>query len=379
MKLLTKLFGIALLALFGLLSACHKPDIFLPGNGGGKPGNGGTNNPGNPIPEYVVNVKAVIGIGSIVYDSIPATLFITSWDSNNVVHEKQVSLKPGTNPIALNKSHLRYNFKLTQWGITGQRAFTKAEVAEGSLITLGGSREARKLKLEEKFLLAAGEYRPDGKSVYSYNTDGTLNQIEFYQKRPQHADLKLYYTDRYHYISGKLEKISRFDQDLKEVGVTNFFFQEGGRISNMQEKIYDRETGASVDYAYENGNGSIQINYLFSNGHAMEYNMTFKGGNKVQEEARTSTGGGEGGTFTYDFNINPFAHMNMPNMYLSNMSINNMTGQQKSYGGNIPSTIPYKYEYRYDDEGYPVELIRSFKSPATNTELYKIKTVFTYL
>ena len=110
----------------------------------------------------------------------------------------------------------------------------------------------------------------------------------------------------------------------------------------------------------------------------MENTITIKGGNKVEDAARTSTGGAEGGRYNYDFNINPFAHMNMPDLYLSNISRNNLTGQQKGFGGAVPSSVPYKYEYKYDHEGYPIELVKSYKSYVTGEHLYSVKTVYTY-
>ena len=41
--------------------------------------------------------------------------------------------------------------------------------------------------------------------------------------------------------------------------------------------------------------------------------------------------------------------------------------------------VVYKSEYRYDDEGYPVELIQYYKGYLSGEHLYKTKTVFTYL
>jgi hypothetical protein len=106
--------------------------------------------------------------------------------------------------------------------------------------------------------------------------------------------------------------------------------------------------------------------------------MKIKGGNKVEDRASSSTGGGEGGTYKYDFNINPFVHMNMPNMFLSNLSKNNLVDQQKNFHGSIPSTVVYKYEYSYDNDGYPKEVVKYYKGYLTGEHLYKIKTVYTY-
>ena len=98
-----------------------------------------------------------------------------------------------------------------------------------------------------------------------------------------------------------------------------------------------------------------------------------------KKPAISSTGGGEAGTYKYDFNINPFAHMNMPNIFLSNLSKNNLIEQQKNYSGNIPSAEPYKFEYTYDADGYPVELVKHFKNYRTGEHLFKIKIVYTYM
>ena len=110
----------------------------------------------------------------------------------------------------------------------------------------------------------------------------------------------------------------------------------------------------------------------------MTYTMEFAGGNKVKEEATTSLGGGEGGTFQYDRNINPFAHMNFPDLLLSKRSKNNVTYQQKGFGGAVPSLVPYKWEYTYDSEGYPTQLLKHFKSGATGEHFNTIKYVYTY-
>ena len=62
-----------------------------------------------------------------------------------------------------------------------------------------------------------------------------------------------------------------------------------------------------------------------------------------------------------------------------NLSKNNLIEQQKNYSGNIPSAEPYKFEYTYDADGYPVELVKHFKNYRTGEHLFKIKIVYTYM
>ncbi|HEY0677595.1 MAG TPA: hypothetical protein VGD17_04880 [Chitinophagaceae bacterium] len=374
-----------LMVILSIFTACKKENEFRDprGNNGNpnKPDTSKPSNPGNPAnPDsiYVVKVKAVIGVGELIYDSIPASLQVISWDSSNVQHQRQLSLQPGTNSVNLPKAHKKYQLKLTQWGITDEMSFTKAELAEGTVITLGGTKQAKKLQREESFLLVQGNYQPRGKTLFYYNGSGLVNKVDYYQKKPQHSDLQLTVTDKYVLSGARVDKINRLDGSGLPTGFTEFTYDAQGKVVNMHQKSYDQETFAAVEYGYASGGTEITIDYLYSNGNAMEYKMKFRGGNKIEDVARSSTGGGEGGNYGYDFAINPYAQMNMPDLYLSNLSKNNIASQQKGYGGNIPSAVPYRFEYQYDADGYPVVLITSYKSYTTGEELYKIKKVFTY-
>jgi hypothetical protein len=382
MKRLSNLSLYLLLLTIAFLSSCKKdPDLSRPGN----PTDPGQHDPNpnpnpvpNPVTTYKVKVKAVMQIGDITYDSLPALLEITSWDSSQTAHFSQVDLQAGANEVALPKAHVRYQLRLSQWGLSETTEFTKENMPEGSLISLGSSRTAKKLKMEERFIFAAGNYQPDGKTIYHYNANGTLKKIDFYQKRPQHSNLLLYFSDLYEYDGNKVVKIKSVDHTGYQIGYILFTYDANGKVVNMEKKSYDQLTYAAVSYGYEPQTPTVTIDYLYDNGHAMEYTMKFRGGNKVEDNARSSTGGGEGGTYGYDFNINPFAHMNMPDIYLSKLSKNNLLSQQKGYSGGFPSAEPSQYEYNYDAEGYPTQLIKNFKSYMTGEHLYKTKTIFTY-
>ncbi|HEV7329447.1 MAG TPA: hypothetical protein VGN63_00250 [Flavisolibacter sp.] len=337
--------------------------------------------PGDGNTSLKIKVKAVFGVGDIVYDSIPASLTIHTWDAAGQMTSREMELQAGANEVLLSKEATKYQLILTKWGKTNQMTLQRNQVDEGTVYSLGGNSAHKRLTLKEDFLLVEGAYRPDAKTQYFYNSNGSISKIDFYQKKPQHSELKRYFTDVYVYQAATgdfVRKINRLDDKNVFVGFTEFTYNSERKVVNMHRKIYDQETYASVEYAYPAGHALITIDYLYDNGNAMEYKMRIRGGNKVEESALSSTGGTEGGTFSYDFNINPYAHMKMPDLYLSNLSRNNLVGQQKGYGGNIPSGVPYKWEYKYDNEGYPIELVKSFKSYLTGEHLYTVKSVFTY-
>jgi hypothetical protein len=71
--------------------------------------------------------------------------------------------------------------------------------------------------------------------------------------------------------------------------------------------------------------------------------------------------------------------MNMPDIYLSHLSKNNLIAEQKNHLGAIPSAVAYKYDYVYDDDGYPSEVVTFYKSYRIGEDLYKTKTVYSYM
>lgn len=252
------------------------------------------------------------------------------------------------------------------------------------VITLGGSKAAKKLKMEEAFTFipATGNYQPQGKTLYKYDGSGRLLRVLYYQKFPQHADLQLTLVDKFVYeASGRLDRIDRFDASKDTTVVpasfTAFNYDGQGRVAQIYNN-QTTETAARVSYGIENGFATINLAYYFGNNASMNYTMKFRGGNKVADGARSSTGAGESGTYTYDSNINPYVHMSWPDLYLSHESKNNVVAQQKSYGGAYPSGDPYKFEYQYDADGYPTSKITTYKSVFTGADLYKTQTVYTY-
>lgn len=347
-----------------------------------KPGTGTPQRPtepGNPDNStFLVKVKAAITVGNILYDSIPAIITVKSWDVNNVVHERQVQLNAGMNNLELPQAHTRFQFTMSKWGLAAEVSMLKADMNANTIVVLGGTKTGRKLKAVETFRQVSGVFQPDSRTAYTYRADGSLERMDYFQKLPQYQDLQFIRYAIHNYEYNMVKEILNYDATGQSIGFTLFERNINGNIVNMHNKSYDQETFAYVQYSAPGLTRTIDIDYLFSNGNAMEYKMKFKGDNKVEESALSSTGGGEGGTFSYDFNINPYALMNIPDLYLRNLSKNNLVGQQKNYSGSIPSAVPYKYDYVYDAEGYPVELLTSFKSYSSGAHLYTIKTVFTY-
>lgn len=325
-----------------------------------------------------VKLQAVIRVGDIIYDNIPSLFKLSRWDSNGVLTEKDTLLAGGVNEVFLPKSGVKYQFRLSKWGVSDEMTLNKDQINEAVVYTLGGAKSPKKLRLEEQFTFTQAGYMPSGKTIYSYDPNGNLKQIDFYDKLPQYSDLRLSWSKVYVYSDAKLSKINYINDQGSFVGYLELTYNtEGTKIIKMKEVNYDQVTNAQLEYQFPTGYARINFKYTFSNGNTMDYVQKIIGGNRTEDSA-SSPGGGESGLYQYDFNINPYTHMNMPNIFLSNLPKNNLVIQKKTYSGSIPSAEPYKFEYSYDDEGYPKELIKSFKNYLNGEHLFKIKTVYTY-
>lgn len=364
------------------LTACEKTDYIpdkpsVPGNPTTPPPPG--NLPG--VDSTVLRLKMAILVGDVLYDSIPFTADITSFSGAGQVNHQTFHLPSGTNKLTLYGTHDRYLIKVSKWGVVDQVELTRTQLQTMGTLTLGGSKAARKLKMEESFTLAQAGAVARGKTIYKYDGSGRLLRAIYYQKMPHLAEMQFTLVDKFVYeTSGRLDRIDRFDArdtSFAPASYTAFNYDGQGRVV----EIYNNqatETAARVRYGIENHYATVSIDYFYDNNTSLSYTRKFQGGNKVADAARSSLGHSEGGTYTYDTNINPYIHMSWPDLYLSHESKNNMVTQQKSYSGAYPSGDPYKMEYRYDSEGYPLEKVTTYRNVFTGADAYQMKTVYTY-
>jgi hypothetical protein len=326
-----------------------------------------------------IRLKTVISNGDVVYDSIPASLRLTTWDERNEWSIRNIELEPGTNEILLPKTAVKFKFQVWQWGHTDEMSLLKKDVDTNTVYIIGGSRAAKKLKSELVYTLVSGSYKADSKNEYSYGTNGKLNRITYYLKRKDGTPY-IAFTDAFSYAGGRVENIVKVDENGAAISTTFFQYDAQGKLVSMKQKDNGaNEINAAVTYMPATGSQMVQINYTYSHNNIQLFNnLTMTGGNMVKMEAATTNMKSETGLYQYDFSINPHANMGWPDLFFSRQSKNNVIGQQKSYSGNYPTADPYKFEYKYDDYGYPTELIKSFKSPITNQHLFITKTVYNY-
>jgi hypothetical protein len=187
--------------------------------------------------------------------------------------------------------------------------------------------------------------------------------------------------DQFQYSSNRLEKIIRLDEKNIESGSTSFSYDHDGKINGVVEVAGNIRTSGSVSHYHSTETDLTEVGFEYSYSHnniGMRYYQRYYQGNLLSDNSNTTHHDTETGQYMYDKNINPYAHMGWLNLHLSNQSRNNMVGQTKSYQNKYPLALAYEFHYKYDAEGYPVELVRHYKSYLTNQFLYTTKTVFNY-
>jgi hypothetical protein len=326
-------------------------------------------------PYLRIRLKAVVKIGDISYDSIPAYVRITTRNNNGQPGITFKELRPGANEIQVSKDASGYDFILYKWGLTDTIHLNRNEVDESQVYILGTSKAAKKLKSERVYKIINGVDVADTKTDYLYDAAGKLSKIEYWMRNKDNTPY-LAMTDVFEYSNGKATGIVRTNEENQSImSSTSFSYDQNGKVISIAQNDNGIQTNATVAYY----NNEVKMHYTYpGRSYDMNYYMRFSDGNMSASSASTSNNSTELGAHNYDLNINPYIHMKWPNLFLSNSSKNNMTSQQKEYYGNYPVAYPYSFTYSYDADGYPKEVVRAFKSPTTGNPVFSTRTLFIY-
>ncbi len=323
-----------------------------------------------------LKVKLKISVGQVVYDSLPGKLLIDAVNQAGEHWTREIDMQKGITDIRVPDAYSSYTFKVSKWMVLAQKVLGAGELHSNMVVALETGRQPKRLVEEATFIENALALVPDSRTEYFYIAN-LLSGIKYYLKSTQVSGLPLTNIYKFIYSGNELDSIQRFGPGNISTGYTTFDYS-GGKISNMRNRSYDQETGVAIEYTMAGNNEVVEIDYLFHNGHTMNYKFNTKDGNRISEQALSSTGGSEGGTFEYDSYINPKHQLGYPDIFFLNYSKNNLTREQKNYAGAIPSVVPYKFEYVYDNDGYPSEVYTSYKGYSSQQHLYRIKKTYKY-
>ena len=328
-------------------------------------------------PYLKVKLASMIKIGNVMYDSVPASLRLTTWQANGEMNTVYVSLKRGISEVSLLKSGTRFKFEVSKWGLTEALTLERQDVNEDTVYTFRGAKDAKRLKSEITSILVAGQYKAISKNEYVYDASGNLSQINYFKKRSDNTPY-LSMTDVFEYRGANVQTIRRYDSVNKSIGSTSFGYDPQGCVQTIVQNENGSVTNATVTYTNYTEQ-EITIHYTYPDQtYQTDHVMVFHNGNVINASTYTAGETMETARYDYDDQINPYLHMNWPNLFLSNTSLNNVTAEYKTYQGKLPDAIPYNFQYSYDGEGYPTQLIKQFQSYGDYNYMYTTKTVYTY-
>lgn len=366
-----RMLGAALCALTFIGCSKENSEVPAPGKAADKP----AETPVNGAPaSYQIKIKAAVKVGNLLYDSIPATLTITAWDSLQAPHESGLTLEAGVNTVNLPQG-VRYRLQISHWGVTADTLINTADLAAQAQLTITASKAPKFITKEEQYIRGTGDWQPQGRIEYDYISPGMLSNVFYYGKSTLKPGLVLTREDMFAYRNGRLNRINHYGQEGDLETWYAITYGANGNIEGIRESS---PSGNGTNATVEQLAGKVKFFYEYVNGNTMNYTQTYRNGNLVEDAAYSSRGGSETSKYQYDLYINPFAQLNYPDMFLGRRSINNRIGEQKNYGGNIPMSVPYQFDYTYDADGYPTQLIVSYKGFTSNEHLFMIKTVYSY-
>lgn len=346
----------------------------------GKPDTGPVEDP-NAVVDIWIHPK--IRIGDVVYDSVPVSVTIQTWDATGQVVSAIRPFMAGRNKVSVPKSAAKHVFRLEKWGTSDELTITKDQLLPNSSFTLGGTVAAKRLSEVLTYKIIAGVSKPETRTLYQYNGSGKLTEIQTYRKRADQSNY-LDTKELIEYSGDKVVRISRYNEFGEIKGSTIFDHQADGRVSHIVDVSSDNRTTAEVSYTGgEGGHGNadnfIDVRYSYSHHYyTTSYNLSVKGGTVVRSVRSSTNGAYEEGQYQYDFSINPYVHLNLPDLYLSAYSKHNRIREVKQYAKDYPLEDAYQYSYKYNGDGYPAELVVKYKTYLTGQHAYDIKTVFKY-
>ncbi len=324
-----------------------------------------------------LNVTLKINVGQVAYDSLPGKLKISATADNGSQWIRELDMQRGITSIKVPEQYSTYQFEVGKWNTVAKKTINRTGLESHMIINLEASRQPKRLVEEKVFIENSVATVPDSRTEFYYGAGNKLAEVRNYQKQVQQSGLVLTNVHKFRYEGDQLDSINRFNRLNNSTGYTAFFYNFG-RIASISNLSYDQHTGVAIDYNAAGENETISADYIFHNGNSMFYRFITRNGNRVSEQAITSTGGSESGVYEYDDNINPKHQLGWEDIFFINYSKNNKLREQKNYGGSIPSAVPYKFEYVYDNDGYPAEEYVSYKGYTSQQHLYRIKKVYIY-
>jgi len=343
-----------------------------------------TGDPNSEMDKQIL-VRPIIRVGKVIYDSIPAQLTIKSWNANNEMTYNVHYLKGGAQGIYLSAKAVKHQLSVSKWGSYDEFTLNKEDIQEGVIYDIGGDVEPQKLKSVLEYKIVKGTNTPVSKTDFEYHTNGFVKQKQVWGKR---NDMSTYLIqkDVYEYVDNRISIIKSYNENDVLIKTTTVQYQNAAKkISSIEEKTGTETRHTSVTYtALETRSGITQdyrIDAVTNNGPGLPvtyFSKIMRGGSALTDIITTENGGHVEGLYEYDFCVNPYVHLEIPDQQLLLYEKHNLKSQWKTWLRGYPENEPYTFYYTYNDNGHPRELLSQFRNYQTKKDTYAIRTIYAY-
>lgn len=213
---------------------------------------------------------------------------------------------------------------------------------------------------EETFDIPDLDFHPQSKTVYDYDFAGKLIRSTFFSFDPNVESLveQRYYL--FSYVNGKVDKIEGFLTNSTSPYLEYSYQYADSRVTKITESNHSADIDSEATFSYPSAN-VVSVAYQFSNGGSFNYEMTIEGNNIHKDKTTRGAQICSNGEYTYDQHPNPFNTLGYVDYTLTNVSVNNKLTENVSYiGCAFPNLKPESYEYEYNTDGYPTEVVTSY-------------------
>jgi hypothetical protein len=215
---------------------------------------------------------------------------------------------------------------------------------------------------EETFEIQDLGFQPQNKIKYEYDLAGRLRGYTFFSFDPATESMVEQRHFVFTYKAGNVDGIEGFLTNSTSPYIKYFYEYDGSIVKKIKENNYSAGINSEATFSYPSANRTV-VSYQFSNGGSFEYEMNVDGNNIISDKTTRGSQLCSNGVYTYDQYRNPFNALGYVDYFLTNVSANNKLTEAVDYVGcAFPNLKPESYEYEYNSDGYPIEMITTYAS-----------------
>jgi hypothetical protein len=323
-------------------------------------------------PYHLVTVQTNVQVGSIPYNDLDLQIDASAHNDQLTPWQKSFEIVDGRGTVKLPKKYNNHTLAFEIWGQRVEKVITDEEVEGMEEILMETNHILKRIKRTENFIMEP-QLKLQNITEFFYDQSDRLSKATYYHRVPATGEMEISMHDEFTYSAeNRVATVARSNPDGEYLYSRQDYYYDGqGRILKIDEPESAGPKTAIFNYN-EQSKSLESIHYQFYAGQSIWFPFRIIGGNLITNMASSGDG-------VYDKNINPFAHQGYTDIFLRNISKNNVLNHEPQNASNgFPTLVKDKSEYVYDADGYPTEIITTFNSYTSGEFAFREKKVIEY-